>query len=90
MHPKSNHQSEYLKLERTGHKYGNPITKRMGGYDAEDLAARAGIEYYRIKKICNENLIPNPSELQLIALALESSFVDLVNEYKEFKPPKSN
>ena len=86
MHPKSNHPSEYLKREGSGAKGNNPISKRMGGYDAEDLAARAGLEYYRVKSICHKNMIPNSSELQLIALALETPFLELKEEYGIFKP----
>jgi|SaaInlStandDraft_1057018.scaffolds.fasta_scaffold64095_3 hypothetical protein len=89
MHPKSNHESEYLKRDGPRKYVPNPTTKKMGGYDVEDLAARAGINYFRMKKICYESSIPSTRELQLISLALETPFVDMQNEYKQFEPPKS-
>lgn len=83
MHPKSNHQSEYVKTIETAPSR-SPLVRLLNqtGLDVEDLSVVSCIKRYRLDQICRDNLMPTKNEIQLLAMGLRMSVSELAGMYK--------
>jgi hypothetical protein len=84
MHPKTNRQSEYVKTNAPIAKFkNNPVSTILSqtGYNIEDLAAVAGLEYYKTKSIVNGVTLPTKDEMNLLDLAFQIPLGTLFLKY---------
>jgi hypothetical protein len=84
MHPKKNHQSEYIKTVQSLPKGNeNPIATHLNstGLDLDDLAASAGLDIRKVKAYFHGHDLPPEGHLYLFDLAFGLPQGTLKDEY---------